>query len=81
MFTFFINMTAIGYAILSDSKSSSVIGLLLTYAMNLNGDIVDTIFSFAYLETVMISVERAMSFMKIEPESGYRKYCEKWRTK
>jgi ABC-type multidrug transport system fused ATPase/permease subunit len=67
MFTFFINMTAIGYAILSDSKNASVIGLLLTYAMNLNGDIVDTIFSFANLETVMISVERAMSFIKIEP--------------
>lgn len=49
MLTFFINMTAIGYAILADAENASLLGLLLTYAMSMNDDIISTITSYATL--------------------------------
>jgi hypothetical protein len=58
-------MTAIGYAVLNNDSNPSSIGLLLMYALSLNYDILNTIFSFADMETTMISVERAMNFMDI----------------
>ena len=56
MLTFFINMSAIGYSILSNNQNAALLGLLLTYAMNLNEDIINSIFSYAYMETKMVSV-------------------------
>jgi ABC-type bacteriocin/lantibiotic exporter with double-glycine peptidase domain len=29
----------------------------------------------------MVSVERISTFMKIEPEEGYKEYTKNWRTK
>jgi hypothetical protein len=58
-------MTAIGYCMLSDNENPSLAGLLLTYSLTLSDDIIDTIFSFTYLETKMVSVERVKSFMEI----------------
>ena len=55
--------------------------MLLTYALNLADDIIDAIFSVTYLETKMVSVERISTFMKIEPEEGYKEYTKNWRTK
>ena len=81
MFSFFINMTAIGYSLWSGNTNSSLLGLLLTYAMNLNQDIINAIFAYAWTETKMVSVERVLNFTKIEPEIGYSEYCKKWRTK
>ena len=54
--TFFINMTAIGYSILSNNTNAALLGLLLTYAMNLNEDIINSIFSYAKVETKMVPV-------------------------
>ena len=65
MLTFFINMSAIGYSILSNNQNAALLGLLLTYAMNLNEDIINSIFSYAYMETKMVSVERVLNFTKI----------------
>jgi len=42
-------MTAIGYCMFSANENSSLAGLLLTYALTLADDIIDTIFSFTYL--------------------------------
>ena len=58
MFSFMINMTAIGYSILSNNQNASLLGLLLTYSLNINEDIIWLIFNYAYLEMKMISVER-----------------------
>jgi hypothetical protein len=58
-------MTAIGYCMLSDNENPSLAGLLLAYSLTLSDDIIDTIFSFTYLETKMVSVERVKSFMEI----------------
>jgi hypothetical protein len=74
-------MSAIGYCMFSHNENSALAGLLLTYALGLSDDIIDTIFSFTYLEAKMVSVERISSFMKIEPESSYAEYTSKWRTK
>lgn len=49
LLSFFVNMSAIGYSILSNNENASLLGLLLTYAMNLNGDIINTIFSVSYV--------------------------------
>jgi ATP-binding cassette subfamily C (CFTR/MRP) protein 2 len=81
LITFFINMTAIGYCMFSENENPSLAGLLLTYALTLADDIIDTIFSVTYLETKMVSVERISTFMKIEPEEGYKEYTKNWRTK
>jgi ABC-type multidrug transport system fused ATPase/permease subunit len=56
-------------------------GLLLSYAFNLNDDIISLTFSWANLETRMISVERIFNFMKIEPEKPYEDYCKNWKEK
>jgi hypothetical protein len=58
-------MTAIGYCMFSSNENPSLAGLLLTYALTLADDIIDTVFSITYLETKMISVERVSNFMKI----------------
>lgn len=55
-----------------------MIGLLLSYAFNLNDDIISLTFSWANLETRMVSVERIFNFMKIEPEPAYEEYCKNW---
>lgn len=56
MFAFFVNMTAIAYSLFSGNENAALLGLLLTYAMNLNEDLISVIFSYAYLETKMVSV-------------------------
>jgi len=58
-------MSAIGYCIFSSNENPSLAGLLLTYALTLSDDIIDSIFSFTNLENRMISVERVSNFMKI----------------
>lgn len=67
-------MSAIGYCMFSSNENPSLAGLLLTYALTLADDIIDTMFSFTSLENRMVSVERVSDFMKIEPEEGYKKY-------
>lgn len=55
-------MGAILYCILSDNGNGSLAGLLLTYSLSVNSDLVDTIFAYAYLETKMIAIERVTKF-------------------
>ena len=43
LLAFFVNMSAIGYSILSNNENAALIGLLLTYAMNLNEDTINSI--------------------------------------
>ena len=64
---FVINLTAIGYSIFNGSDDASILGLLLTYSMNLNGEIIATSSNFAFSETQMVSVERVRNFTKLEP--------------
>jgi|JI10StandDraft_1071094.scaffolds.fasta_scaffold580246_2 hypothetical protein len=47
--SFLINMTAIGYCILSNGESASIVGLLLTYSTVLSDDIINVAFSYASL--------------------------------
>lgn len=68
MLSFIVNMSAIGYCIISDNGNGSLAGLLLAYSLSINQDLVDAVFSYAYLETKMISIERVMNFTQIEPE-------------
>lgn len=81
MFSFIINMSALAFSILSDNENASLIGLLLTYANQLSDDIVSFAFSYANLELRMISVERVLTFAKLEPEKAYMEYCKGWRTR
>lgn len=74
-------MTAIGYCMFSSNQNPSLAGLLLSYALTLADDIIDTMFSFTSLESRMVSVERISTFMRIQPEEGYKKYTELWNTK
>ena len=60
--SFVINMGAILYCILSDNGNGSLAGLLLTYSLSVNSDLVDTIFAYASLETKMIAIERVTKF-------------------
>lgn len=80
-FSFFVNMSAIGFCILSGNQSAAIAGLLLTYSTVLSDDIINLAFTYANLEIKMISVERVSAFTEIEPELGYVGYCAKWRTK
>ena len=65
LITFTVNMTAIGYCMFSENNNPSLAGLLLSYALTLADDIIDTMFSFTSLEARMVSVERISNFMKI----------------
>jgi hypothetical protein len=56
LLSFFINMSALAFCILSGSENASLTGLLLTYAGLLSDDIVGFAFSFANMEVRMISV-------------------------
>ena len=71
LLSFVINMTALGYSILSGNENGSLAGLLLTYSGMLNDDIIGFAFSYAYVELKMISIERVNTFAKLEPEIGY----------
>lgn len=46
--TFLVNMSAVGYCILSDNNNASLAGLLMNYALNASSDIIYTILSAAY---------------------------------
>lgn len=46
--SFFVNIVAIGYCLLSESTSAAIAGLLITYALNLSSDINLTILCYAY---------------------------------
>lgn len=71
LLSFIINMTALGYSILSGNENGSLAGLLLTYSSLLNDDIIGFAFSYAYVELKMISIERVNTFAQLEPEIGY----------
>lgn len=63
--SFTVNLFAIGFCLLGSTTDPSLAGLLLAYALNLSDDIISLTFSWANLETRMISVERIFNFMKI----------------
>ena len=74
-------MSAIAFCLLSNDENGALAGLLLTYSLTINDDMINAIFSYAYVETKMIAIERVSAFTKIEAEIGYREYCKIWRTK
>lgn len=78
MLSFCISVLSIGWAMLDTSISPALVGLLLSYAFTLNDDIISLTFSWANLETRLVSVERIFNFMKIEPEKAYEEYCKSW---
>ena len=65
-------MSALAFCLFSSEENAALAGLLLTYSMNINDDLISTIFSYAYLETKMIAIERVSTFTKIEAEPGYQ---------
>jgi ABC-type multidrug transport system fused ATPase/permease subunit len=80
LLSFAVNMAAIAFCLLNDNSKSSLVGLLMTYALTLNEDILNFMFCYAYVETSMVSYERILNFMEIESEAGYLEYTKKWRT-
>lgn len=58
-------MSAMAFCILGHSGSASLAGLLLTYSMSINEDIINSTFSYAQMETKMIAIERVSAFTKI----------------
>ena len=62
----------------SADSTSSVIGLLMTYAMYLIFSVAGLILCEADFETKLVSIERIYKFMEIEPESRYAEYCKDW---
>lgn len=76
-----VNMSAIGYGIFSDNDNGSLVGLLLAYSIGLDQDLINAIFTYAYLETKMISIERVLQFTEIDAEKGYEEEKKKAREK
>lgn len=66
-----VNMSAIGYGIFSDNDNGSLVGLLLAYSIGLDQDLINAVFTYAFLETKMISIERVLQFTEIDAEKGY----------
>jgi ATP-binding cassette, subfamily C (CFTR/MRP), member 1 len=75
---FFINMPCIAYCMFSADNDSSVIGLLMTYALYLIFNVSGLVLSEADFETKLVSIERIYKFMEIEPEKKYLDYCKEW---
>ena len=71
-------MPCIAYCMFSADSTSSVIGLLMTYAMYLIFSVAGLILCEADFETKLVSIERIYKFMEIEPESRYAEYCKDW---
>lgn len=69
--SFLVNMTAIAYGIFSSNENGPLVGLLLAYSLSIDQDLLNMIFSYTFLETKMIALERALQFTKISPENGY----------
>ena len=74
-------MFAIGYSILSPNDNASLAGLLMNFALGLSDDITGVVFSWAYFEAKMVTLERIYNFIKLDPEPDYAEYCKVWRTK
>jgi hypothetical protein len=54
--SFFINMGSIGYCLLSDNTNASLAGLLMSYAINLSSDIINTTNNISSFEGKSISL-------------------------
>lgn len=54
--------------------SPAIKGLLITYLMNLSGDVLGAVNSVCYLEGKMVSVERCLAYTRIKPEIGFTKH-------
>ena len=67
MVSLVVNMTAIAYGIFSNNENGPLVGLLLAYSLSLDQDLLNLIFSYTFLETKMISLERSIQFTKINP--------------
>lgn len=52
--SFIVNMSAIGYCILSSNENASLAGLLMNYALSLSSDIIGFIMSIATFETKIV---------------------------
>jgi ABC-type multidrug transport system fused ATPase/permease subunit len=76
--SFFVNMAAIGYCLLSSNTNASLVGLLMNYAINLSSDIIEFTDSVTGFQAKIISLERIYAFMNIEPEPAYLEYCQRW---
>jgi hypothetical protein len=68
-------MLSIAFALINSSTEPAVVGLLLSYALTLNEDIITHTFSWVNLETRFVAIERVYNFMRIEPEEQYKEYC------
>ena len=62
---FFINMPCIAYCMFSAQSDSSIIGLLMTYALYLIFNVANLVLTEADFETKLVSIERIYKFMEI----------------
>jgi ABC-type multidrug transport system fused ATPase/permease subunit len=63
----------------SNSSNPSLVGLLMVYALALCESMTSLSLSSANFETKLVSMERIYTFMNIEPEPDYKRYCEEWK--
>lgn len=71
LISYVINLLTIGYCLFAGGVNAALVGVLLAYSGLMNYDVVLCAFSYSNLELKMISLERLINFVKIEPESGY----------
>lgn len=64
-------MPCIAYCMFSADSDSSIIGLLMSYALYLIFNVAGLILTEADFETKLVSIERIYKFMDIEPEKRY----------
>jgi len=54
--SYMINITAITFAIFSSNTNPSMAGLLLAYSFSIDENVINLVYSLAFLETKMVSV-------------------------
>jgi hypothetical protein len=53
----------------------------MTYTLTINDDLIEAMTYLANMENQMVSYERIINFIEIEPEPGYAEYCKEWTAK
>lgn len=50
----------------------------MTYTLTINDTLIEVMIFLADMENQMVSYERIINFIEIEPEPGYAEYCKEW---
>lgn len=74
VFSLIINLGALYIVFFTGSIRTELLGILLIYAFNLDGNIRFSLILYSLFENKIVAYERCRSYQNIPCEPGYKKY-------